>query len=156
MRHGATPTQYGFVFGIPQLSIVIFSPLVGKYGGKCAKMCFITGSLLGGVSGFVFGFFTEIKDVASFIGLSYLFRFLEGIGLAMMWGSCIGILLNIFPNKVDRTFSWTESAYSIGYLIGPAVGAGLYEVGGFMLPFLVIGTLIIIDHSLYCPHHYHS
>ena len=143
LKRGATPTQYGFVFGISNLPIVLFSHIFGKYG-NCAKICFITGSLLGGISGFVFGFLTEINDADSFIGLSYFLRFLEGVGGAMAWSSGIGILIKIFPNNIARTLSWTESSWSMGYLIGPAIGAGLYEAGGFMFPFFFIGTLIIM------------
>ena len=65
-----------------------------------AKMCFKTGSILQGVSGFLFGFLPYFKEVGAFIGLSYLLRFLEGMGTAMAWSAALGILMKIFPNKV--------------------------------------------------------
>ena len=37
--------------------------------------------------------------------------------------------------------SWTETCYGLGYMLGPTVGATLYEAGGFMLPFFTIGGL---------------
>ena len=77
------------------------SPLFGKYGGQLGpKMCFNIGSVLQGVSGFLFGFLPYFKDVGAFIGLSYLLRFLEGMGTAMAWSAALGILMKIFPNKV--------------------------------------------------------
>ena len=87
-------------------SIHPFSPVFGKYGGQLGpKMCFITGSLVQGVSGFLFGFLTYIKDVSTFISLSYVFRFLEGMGTAMAWSAALGILMKIFPNKVGTYLS---------------------------------------------------
>ena len=78
-----------------------FSPLFGKYGGQLGpKMCFIIGSVLQGVSGFLFGFLPYFKDVSTFIGLSYLLRFLEGLGTAISWSATMGILMKIFPNMV--------------------------------------------------------
>ena len=54
-----------------------------------------------GVSGFLFGFLPKVKTVGWFIGLSYLLRFLEGMGTAMAWSAALGILMKIFPNKVS-------------------------------------------------------
>ena len=59
----------------------------------------------------------------------------------MAWSSSLGILMKIFPNKVARVMSWTQTCFGLGYMLGPGVGAALYQTGGFMLPFLVIGTL---------------
>ena len=44
---GATPAEYGFVFGIANLSLFIFSPFFGKYGPKIGtKLCFNFGAVL--------------------------------------------------------------------------------------------------------------
>ena len=37
--------------------------------------------------------------------------------------------------------SWTQTCFGLGYMLGPGVGAWFYEMGGFMLPFLVVGSL---------------
>eukprot|EP00095_Tigriopus_kingsejongensis_P008420 maker-scaffold1403_size43014-snap-gene-0.10 protein:Tk08420 transcript:maker-scaffold1403_size43014-snap-gene-0.10-mRNA-1 annotation:"chromaffin granule amine transporter" len=141
-KKGATPAQYGFVFGIANLSLFIFSPIFGKYGSRYgAKLCFTTGSILQGVSGFLFAFLALIQDCTTFIALSYVLRFIEGLGTAMAWSSAIGILMKIFPNKVAGVMSWTQTFFGLGYMLGPAVGAALYEVGGFMFPFILVGAI---------------
>ena len=77
------------------------SPLFGKYGGQIGpKLCIIMGSILQGISGFLFGFLPYFRDIRTFISLSYFFRFLEGMGSAMAWSATWGILMKIFPNKV--------------------------------------------------------
>ena len=40
--------------------------------------------------------------------------------------------------------SWTQTCFGLGYMLGPGVGAWFYEMGGFMLPFLVVGSLSTI------------
>ena len=51
------------------------SPIFGKYGAKMgAKTCFTTGAVMQGLSGFLFAFLPQFKNVATFIGLSYLLR----------------------------------------------------------------------------------
>lgn len=62
----------------------------------------------------------------------------------MAWSSALGILMKIFPNRVAKNMSWTQTCFGLGYMLGPGVGAALYEVGGFMLPFLVVGSLSTI------------
>ena len=47
VKMGATPAQYGFVFGIANLSLFLFSPVFGKYGTKFGpKLCFNFGAVL--------------------------------------------------------------------------------------------------------------
>ena len=99
---GATPSEYGFVFGITNFSLFIFSPIFGKYGSKIGlKMCFNIGAVTQGVSGFMFAFLPYCDSLALFLTISYLLRFMEGLGTAMAWSSSLGILLQIFPDKVS-------------------------------------------------------
>jgi len=46
--------------------------------------------------------------------------------------------------QVGRVMSWTQTCFGLGYMLGPGVGAWFYEMGGFMLPFLVVGSLSTI------------
>ena len=80
-KMGATPAEYGFVFGIANLSLFLFSPVFGAYATRIGpKTCFNCGAVLQGVSGFLFAFLPYCSTTGLFIGLSYLLRFLEGLG----------------------------------------------------------------------------
>ena len=80
-KKGATAAEYGFVFGIANLSLFIFSPIFGKYGTKIGpKICFNAGAVLQGVSGFLFAFLPYFDSTGAFIGSAYVLRFLEGLG----------------------------------------------------------------------------
>ncbi|RUS89249.1 hypothetical protein EGW08_002992 [Elysia chlorotica] len=53
-----------------------------------------------------------------------------------------------FPSRVSTMFSMLESSLAAGSMIGPAIGGGLYELGGFRLPFWVIGAMVITNSFL--------
>lgn len=87
-KMGATPAEYGFVFGIANLSLFLFSPVFGKYGPSIGpKRCFNMGAVMQGVSGFLFAFLPYVNATGLFLGLSYLLRFLEGLGMKMLLSS---------------------------------------------------------------------
>ena len=72
---GATPSQYGFVFGIANLAAFIFAPLFGRFGGKIGpKLLYNFGAFTQGIVGITFGFLVYIDAVGPFLGLSYLLR----------------------------------------------------------------------------------
>jgi predicted MFS family arabinose efflux permease len=40
-------------------------------------------------------------------------------------------------------FACLETFFGIGLIVGPSVGGALYQVGGFTLPFVALGGLLI-------------
>lgn len=74
-KKGATPSQYGFVFGIASLGAFIFAPLFGRFGGKIGpKYLYNLGALIQGIVGLSFGFLVYLQSTAAFLGLSYFLR----------------------------------------------------------------------------------
>ena len=54
--HGATPSQYGFVFGCSSLAAFLFGPIFGTYGERIGpKLLFNLGGLTQGIVGIMFG-----------------------------------------------------------------------------------------------------
>lgn len=73
-------------------------------------------------------------------------RALDGAAESVTFVAIVSILMAMFPTKTSSIISWTETFAGIGYLVGPAVGSWLFEVGGFKLPFWIVGgsTILII------------
>jgi len=139
---GATPRQYGFVFGIFNLCAFLTAPIFGKYGPKLGPTnLYRFGAFIQAVCGIGFGFLKFIDDLPSFLALSYILRALSGIADAASWSSVLSILMKLFPSKVARIMAWTETFFGLGFMIGPALGSLLYGVGGFGLPFFTVGGL---------------
>jgi hypothetical protein len=47
--------------------------------------------------------------------------------------------------------SINEVAYGIGFSVGPPLGSALYELGGYMLPLVVVGCLQLLVFLLSLP-----
>jgi len=144
-KKGATPSQYGFVFGICNIAAFFFAPIFGKFGDKIGpKRLFIIGAFTNAIFGLAFGTLQFVEDTTLYITLSYVLRFINGVSDAASWGSSLSILIKLFPDKVATLMSYTEMCTGLGYMLGPAVGSFLYEIGGFVLPFEIMGGLCLL------------
>jgi len=45
---------------------------------------------------------------------------------------------------MERIVQILEIAAGIGYIFGPLIGTFLFNIGGFPLPFLIIGLLMLV------------
>ena len=53
------------------------------------------------------------------------------------------------PNKSGLVYALVDGTFGCGYMLGPVIGAGLYNLGGFLFPFLISGVAFILL-SLQC------
>lgn len=143
-RKGATATQYGLVFGIFELTVFIVSPIYGKYINKIGpKLMFNLGIFTTATTCIMFGFLDRVDDTNAFIGLSFLIRIVEACGNAGFLTASFSIIAQEFPDNVGATFASLETCFGLGLIVGPTVGGALYEVGGYTLPFLSLGLVLI-------------
>lgn len=141
---GATATQYGLVFGIFELTVFIVSPLYGQYISKIGpKFMFNAGIFITGSTCILFGFLNRINDTEAFIYLSFLVRIVEALGNAGFLTASFSIIASEFPDNVGATFAALETCFGVGLIVGPTVGGALYEVGGYTLPFVCMGTVLL-------------
>ena len=99
---GARPFEYGFVFGVVSLSRGLLSPISGALAVKFGiKKTICVGAIVESLCGIFFAFLSVSHDVAYFIGFSCLFRFIEGFAGAFRNCSSYGILMEIYPEKVN-------------------------------------------------------
>jgi len=79
-----------------------------------------------------------------FITFSFLLRMVEGIGSAMFFTASYTLVIQLYREKRGTVVGIMQLCASLGYCIGPPLGGGLLEAGGFKLPFLVVGGCIVI------------
>ena len=84
------------------------------------------------------------RDVSPCTDLMNVLRFLDGMGDAAAWGAIISIMMKLYPDKVATIMSWTEMAFGLGYSLGPAIGGVFYDLGGFKLPFITVGSIALV------------
>ncbi|XP_057364679.1 MFS-type transporter SLC18B1-like [Daphnia carinata] len=143
-RKGATASQYGFVFGCYELTVFLTSPLFGKYLAKLIPKFMLNGGLVvTGVCSILFGILDKVNDTTAFIGLSFAVRVIEALGSAAFLTAAFAIVAAEFPNSIATTFACLETFFGLGLIVGPTLGGFLFQVGGYMLPFSVLGFLLI-------------
>ncbi|KAF8790394.1 MFS-type transporter SLC18B1 like protein [Argiope bruennichi] len=143
-RKQASATAYGLVFGVYQLAMFISAPIYGKIiivlkPGFLMK----TGMLVSGICVILFSFLDYAPPGVPFIALSILVRGVDALGASAFLTASYTTLGCELPDVIGRAMSIVETAFSVGLAIGPVIGGMLYEVGGFSLPFLVVGALLL-------------
>jgi len=138
--------HFGLVFGAFEITVFIVSPIIGanlnKFGVKRTLNVGIgaVGLILIG-----YGCLGLIQSGKLFLGLSFVMRIFEACGNSMFLTGSFSAIAREFPDKVASMFAMIELFFGIGEIVGPVVGGALYEVGGFTLPFAVMGSLLFLS-----------
>ncbi|KAL5477626.1 hypothetical protein EMCRGX_G024445 [Ephydatia muelleri] len=141
---GAPSIVVGGVASTYPACVVILSPIFGYYLPKVGvKFCLLAGILLFGGSNILFAFLYWLSGM-SFTIFSFLLAFVGGIGSSMLQTATYALVGILFKGRYGLTMGLTEVVVGIGYAAGPAVAGSLYEIGGFMLPFLVVGSIPLV------------
>lgn len=139
-----TPSVYGMVFGAYELAIIFVSPLVGKFIGRSSPKLWIQfGLILTGLMTILFGFLDRAPAGNWFITLAFIIRILEGVGAASFTTPSYTATAEEFPNDQATILSLLETAFGLGLICGPTFGGFLFSLGGYILPFLCLGTLLL-------------
>lgn len=140
----ATATEYGMIIGSYQLSTLINCPIFVKLvSHHDEKMLEVLGLAACSLATILFGFITHLDSVG-FITTAFILRIINGIGAASFQVTSYITVASIFPNNIASGFASLETAVGLGYIVGPAFGGFLYELGGFPLPFVSIGSVMLL------------
>ncbi|KAJ3662536.1 hypothetical protein Zmor_006881 [Zophobas morio] len=142
---GMSESLAGFVFGFYALVVFLSSPVFGKTLPKIGLKCLFTGGvLISGLCSLVFGTLHLIEDYFLFTTFSFIIRGLGALGSSAYSTASYVIIVNIFPDHAGAVRGLLETFVGLGMSVGPALGGLLFAIGGFGLPFYVIGLVIIL------------
>ena len=114
------------------------------------------GIVLTGAATILFGFLDHINDHVLFITFSFLLRIPQAIGATAILCASVTVVTVEFATAVATTFAAMETFFGFGFCSGPTIGAFLFELGGFVLPFAILGGLLVvcapISLSILCKH----
>jgi len=129
---GAGEAQIGFLVGlyaaVGLLVGIPFSTLASRYGRRVLVLiglgCLTVASL-----GFV---------VAPTYVWLVVARFAQGLGATAIWVGALTIAADLTPDdSMGKSLSWITGSWSLGFVVGPALGG----VGSVRFPFLVYALL---------------
>lgn len=106
------------------------------------------GLLVVGVAVISFGFLDKAPDGKPFVVLALSIRLIESIGCILFNVFNFTAVATLFPDSIASSFSILQTGYGVGLLAGPTIGALLYDFGGFTLPFLALGSFLLIGAAI--------
>ncbi|KAK3088776.1 hypothetical protein FSP39_023627 [Pinctada imbricata] len=145
---GVNDTISGWIFGVFALSQVLFSPVFGKLLPHVGlKFMYVSGLFLSGGTTVLFGCLDYIntdQENMTFVIFCFVLRVVLSVGCTSLNTSCYALIAKQFPDHIGTVFGIGEVFVGIGFMSGPAIGGVLYGLGGFIMPFLVIGAVLLI------------
>ncbi|XP_066020939.1 MFS-type transporter SLC18B1-like [Pocillopora verrucosa] len=133
----------GLIFGSYAFVIFLTSPpcgvLMPKYG---ARTMLVTGTFIAGTSLMLMGFGEVIFDPTMFIIFCFVLRITSAIGAAAAETAVLSLMLQKFPNDTGTVSGAVETSCLVGSSFGPVFGGFMYTVGGFKLPFILMGLIL--------------
>lgn len=146
VKKGLAVWHFGLVFGAFEITVFIVSPIIGTYLNRIGvKRTLNVGIGLVGVILILYGCLGFIQDGKLFLGLSFVLRIFEACGNSAFLTGSFSAIAREFPTNVASMFALIELFFGIGEIVGPVVGGALYEVGGFTLPFAVMGSILFFS-----------
>jgi MFS family permease len=144
-KKGVSTTFVGLIFAAFELTIVIASPIFGNYLTRIgAKFLYVAGVMVCGTGALLFGFLDGCPDGTIYIVMCFLVRSVEAIGAAALATASFAIMANTFPDHVATMFGSLELFSGLGLMIGPPLGGALFQLGGFRLPFVSLGSALLV------------
>lgn len=145
-RKGCSASEYGLVFGIFEFVVFLISPIYGQHLNKIGpKITFNGGIYTTGICAILFGLLDKVEGHYPFIILSFIIRIVEAMGNAAFLTASFAIIAKEFPDNVATTFASLETFFGLGLIVGPTVGGALYQLGGYTLPFAVMGSALFLS-----------
>jgi MFS family permease len=143
---GMSGAVSGFVFSCYALVVMIASPILGHLLPRVgAKFMLLSGIFAAGVASILFGLLNHISGTMEFTIYCFIVRSVEAVGAAAFSTASYTYIMYIFPDDIGTAFGLTETCVGVGMSLGPAIGSGLFTLGGYGLPFYTLGAMILIN-----------
>ena len=140
---GMSDDMVGFVFAVFAAVIFVCSPFAGRLMSKYGKVwVYIWGISIVSVSTILFSIASWVPAGAPFAIWCIAMRLAQGIGSAMEETAMYAIIADLDSERVTLYLGICEISTGLGYMIGPPLGGLLFTVGGFAMPFIILGMMV--------------
>lgn len=126
-------------FLIPMASTILLMGAIADWIGK--ELVFIGGAAIFTISSF-------LTPYAGNFTMLIILRCIQGLGAAMISGTAVAILVDIFPEKAGFVIGLNTASVYVGASLGPALGGFLIDYIGWPSLFILTGTVALISITL--------
>ena len=142
-KHGVSEEILGYIISTCAFSSFCISPLVPQIIKKFGRIKVLyLSTFMEASCVIIYGFFNFISTYNSFIILSFTIRTIHGLFSGIVGIIAYSLISSISTeDEIQIALGNMEIAWCIGLSAGPLFASIFYEIGGFSLPFLVLGSL---------------
>jgi len=142
--------QSGVVFFIGYMTQIVFMPIFGKFIVRLgSQRIFVAGLFISGLGNLVFGCLRWAIHPKLFFSLSLTVMSLSSVGYSALLSAVYPLATGAVSRRYRASMlSVLETSFGVGMMTGPSFGGFLYDLGGFNLPFFVVGCLLIFSSCL--------
>ena len=126
-----------------QILTALYCPnLIQKFGQKRLFLVSVFGQTL---CTFFYGFMVFIRNNTLFIFLGFVSRLLHGFftSIVNIISFSMTALINKNKKELERAMGYMELSWGIGLAVGPSVIGVFFDIGGYCLPFIIIGFVYL-------------
>ncbi|XP_076834856.1 MFS-type transporter SLC18B1-like isoform X2 [Brachyhypopomus gauderio] len=110
----------------------------------CYALCTLIGSLILGGCTVAFGFLDRVPEGTMFVALCFVVRCVNAVGFAAAITSAFAVSAKVFPDNIATILGFMEIFTGLGLILGPPLGGWMYQAFGYEVPFLVLGSIILL------------
>ncbi|WP_457750514.1 MFS transporter, partial [Thermococcus sp.] len=144
----ATPFMVGLVAGVASVVSLLSKPVGGLIGDRGYRFhALFFGNLLGTLAGLLY----VVSAVTGNLTLFAFSRGIHGFAMGIFFPSSLSTAVDLAPpGRVGETLGWRGMMFSLGNIIGPALGGYLADVLGFegafsfTLLFSLVGAALVV------------
>ena len=125
-RLGASGLTFGLLVGVYAAMQFLFNPILGRWSDRVGRRRVLLISIAGSVVSHIL---LGVADLAHSLPLLFLARTLDGITGANVATAQAYIADVTTPENRARGMGLFGAAFGMGFVVGPAIGAGLAAVG---------------------------
>ena len=142
---GNSESTTGLVIASDEVANILSSVLFMRIQNvKHRRYSFCIGACSLGILYMIFGQLMFIRSNTVFVILSIVVRISMGVAISSCFCSGSSLFLSMFTEDAGKIFSFISMSLSVGFILGAPIGSILYGIGGFSLPFLLVGSCQVI------------
>ena len=141
-KKGISLSLIGVAFALNPIANIVASPIIGKYLIALGrKRVLLASYILTSLALFILSPIDQLNK-NSVIVLSFLSRFIGGIGSSCLLVTSTTVFVSDYPEQVQVMIGRMEASIGVGLILGPLLGTALIQIS-FLATFCIKAGIIL-------------